>query len=313
MDESVELPDSSVLEVSYVSDVSDVVDVVDVVPELTAAERAYPNGAGIPRSLISAAAVYVYVMGPAVHALGISRSLSDLPGIAAVALPVPEKPEEQKVSAALLLVSFGSADVLLLLTTLADIANLPLGVTPSHIALLTNGLDATEISAAVDQGINVYISPDEALSTLHSGISAALEGVAFCSLQLQPLLNTVRRFQVSVSPPAKTGQIFQTLSAREWEVATMVSEGRSDAEAAARLFISVSTLKTHLRAIYQKLGIERRGQLHATLAHATRPPDIVLSLPQHVSLTKSSFRMRESPVHPVESYEAGGGAEMAAP
>jgi len=53
------------------------------------------------------------------------------------------------------------------------------------------------------------------------------------------------------------------LSPREQEVARAVSEGLTDKEIARRLAVGVPTVRTYLRRIFEKLGIERRSALAA--------------------------------------------------
>jgi DNA-binding NarL/FixJ family response regulator len=48
------------------------------------------------------------------------------------------------------------------------------------------------------------------------------------------------------------------LTTREVEVLRLVAEGLTDAEVAARLFLSPRTVSTHLRAIYGKLDVSSR-------------------------------------------------------
>jgi DNA-binding NarL/FixJ family response regulator len=57
-----------------------------------------------------------------------------------------------------------------------------------------------------------------------------------------------------------------SLSEREREVAAAVAEGRSNAEIAERLFMSVGTVKAHISSALTKLGIDNRIQL-ALLSH----------------------------------------------
>ena len=54
---------------------------------------------------------------------------------------------------------------------------------------------------------------------------------------------------------------WEALTPTEIEVAVAVAEGRTNKQAAAHLFISLGTVKTHLRHIFDKLGIENRAQL----------------------------------------------------
>jgi predicted ATPase/DNA-binding CsgD family transcriptional regulator len=56
---------------------------------------------------------------------------------------------------------------------------------------------------------------------------------------------------------AETG----TLSSRERELVALVAQGRTDAEIAEKLFISVSTVRTHLDRIRDKSGCRRRADL----------------------------------------------------
>jgi ATP/maltotriose-dependent transcriptional regulator MalT len=49
------------------------------------------------------------------------------------------------------------------------------------------------------------------------------------------------------------------LSQRELEVLELVARGSTNREAAARLFVSEATVKTHLLHIYAKLGVGDRA------------------------------------------------------
>jgi predicted ATPase/class 3 adenylate cyclase/DNA-binding CsgD family transcriptional regulator len=60
------------------------------------------------------------------------------------------------------------------------------------------------------------------------------------------------------------------LTPTEIEVARAVADGLTNQQAAARLFISVPTVKTHLRHIFAKLGIDNRSQLVAEVAQHKR-------------------------------------------
>jgi DNA-binding NarL/FixJ family response regulator len=52
-----------------------------------------------------------------------------------------------------------------------------------------------------------------------------------------------------------------TLTPREIEIVRMVAQGMGNREVGERLFISGGTVKTHLHAIYEKLGLKGRVQL----------------------------------------------------
>jgi ATP/maltotriose-dependent transcriptional regulator MalT len=62
-------------------------------------------------------------------------------------------------------------------------------------------------------------------------------------------------------------RVFEPLSERELEVLSLLASGRSNAEIARDLFISVGTVKTHTNNIYRKLGARNRAE---ALARARR-------------------------------------------
>ncbi|ONK09404.1 response regulator transcription factor [Streptomyces sp. MP131-18] len=61
------------------------------------------------------------------------------------------------------------------------------------------------------------------------------------------------------------------LGEREREVAVAIGEGKSNAEIAAELYMSLPTVKTHVSRILAKLGLNNRVQI-ALLAHDARLP-----------------------------------------
>ena len=50
------------------------------------------------------------------------------------------------------------------------------------------------------------------------------------------------------------------LSKRELEILNLLAEGNSNQEIATKLFVSLSTVKTHLQNIFEKLEVKRRTQ-----------------------------------------------------
>jgi DNA-binding NarL/FixJ family response regulator len=55
-------------------------------------------------------------------------------------------------------------------------------------------------------------------------------------------------------------QPINTLTRREWQILTLVSEGMSNAEIAQRLWVTEQTVKFHLSNVYRKLGVSNRTQ-----------------------------------------------------
>ena len=50
------------------------------------------------------------------------------------------------------------------------------------------------------------------------------------------------------------------LSKRELEILSLLAQGNSNQEIAAKLFVSLSTVKTHIQNLFEKLDVKRRTQ-----------------------------------------------------
>jgi DNA-binding CsgD family transcriptional regulator len=90
------------------------------------------------------------------------------------------------------------------------------------------------------------------------------EGLA---LSLEEATSYARRARGERSRPT-TG--WAALTPTEIEVANAVADGLTNQQAAERLFMSVPTVKTHLRHIFDKLAIDNRAQLVAVVANRNR-------------------------------------------
>ena len=58
----------------------------------------------------------------------------------------------------------------------------------------------------------------------------------------------------------KSSKETENLSEREMEILSYLSKGYHDKEIAEHFFLSVKTVRTHLRNIYQKLHVRSRAQ-----------------------------------------------------
>jgi DNA-binding NarL/FixJ family response regulator len=73
--------------------------------------------------------------------------------------------------------------------------------------------------------------------------------------------------------PGTRGVLAEPLSQREQEILELVATGTTNREAAARLFISEATVKTHLLHIYAKLGVnDRAAAVAAGFSHGLLRP-----------------------------------------
>lgn len=85
--------------------------------------------------------------------------------------------------------------------------------------------------------------------------AAAGEPVVAPAVLARMMANFATRPPVAAPPPG-----FEELSEREREVLALIGAGRSNAEIAAELVISMATVKTHVRHIFAKLDLRDRAQ-----------------------------------------------------
>ena len=127
------------------------------------------------------------------------------------------------------------------------------------IVLTTFGLDE-RARAAVDVGAAGFLLKDASPEFLVSAIRAVHAGTAVAAAGD---LATLLAASSSVPPPPAA---FSSLTERERLVFDCAAEGLSNGEIAARLFLSESTVKTHVSNVLAKLGVRDRVQL-VVLAH----------------------------------------------
>jgi DNA-binding NarL/FixJ family response regulator len=126
------------------------------------------------------------------------------------------------------------------------------GVSARVLVLTTFDTD-TDVVPAIEAGATGYLLKDSPPAELLRGVRAAARGEAV----LSPSVAT--RLLGQVRAPAR-----EPLSQRELDILGLISRGCSNREAAARLFISEATVKTHVLHIYAKLGVNDRAAAVAT-------------------------------------------------
>jgi DNA-binding NarL/FixJ family response regulator len=80
---------------------------------------------------------------------------------------------------------------------------------------------------------------------------------------LAPTVRAARTGQVSIPQPGRRQVFPPALSHRESMVLAMVARGNTNAQIAASLFLAESTVKTHLRSVFAKLGVNSRQEAAA--------------------------------------------------
>ena len=109
-------------------------------------------------------------------------------------------------------------------------------------------------------------SQSESRQMLAFGATACLSKSTEARDILQAIHLASRGLQVlpPVAPSKSAAAGPDLLTARETEVLELLSSGRSNAEIAAALHISVETVRTHARRVYRKLGVSTRRELRTS-------------------------------------------------
>ena len=115
-----------------------------------------------------------------------------------------------------------------------------------YVLVLTNYDSDADILGAVEAGASGYLLKDAPPHQLIAAVRAAAAGEsALAPVIASRLLSRMRAPQVS-------------LSAREMEVLELVARGKSNTGVAAELFVSETTVKSHLAHIFSKLNVTSR-------------------------------------------------------
>jgi DNA-binding NarL/FixJ family response regulator len=130
----------------------------------------------------------------------------------------------------------------------AAIAALAAAGSSARVLVLTTFDTDSDVLPAIEAGATGYLLKDSPRAELLRAVRAAARGESV----LSPSVAT--RLVGQVRAPAQ-----DPLSQRELEVLGLVARGSTNREAAARLFISEATVKTHLLHVYAKLGVNDRA------------------------------------------------------
>jgi DNA-binding NarL/FixJ family response regulator len=125
------------------------------------------------------------------------------------------------------------------------------------IMLTTFDLDEY-VYAAMKAGARRFLLKDGRPEALLEAVRAAARGDALLAPAITRRL--VEQFVRRPAPGEDRPEALGRLTARECEVLVEVARGRSNAEIAARLFLSEATVKTHVTRMLTKLRLRDRAQ-----------------------------------------------------
>jgi DNA-binding NarL/FixJ family response regulator len=122
------------------------------------------------------------------------------------------------------------------------------------------------VYAALRAGARGFLLKDAGPAALAQAVHAAANGDALIAPNITARL--LRAF-ADAGPAGTLAQPIEPLTDREEEVLATVARGRTNSEIASELYISLSTVKTHIASLMAKLGARNRVEI-AIWAYETK-------------------------------------------
>lgn len=139
---------------------------------------------------------------------------------------------------------------------------------PPGIIALTSFDTEAAILDAVAAGVAGFLAKDSAPEEIVTAVRQVAAGEGALSPRAARVVMQQMHGSGRTADRRKAERALAGLTARERDVAQGVVEGLSNAELAARLYVSEATVKTHLTAAMGKAGVENRVQLAVLVARA---------------------------------------------
>lgn len=125
---------------------------------------------------------------------------------------------------------------------------------PRVIAMTAMDVDDLVVQA-VSAGAHSFLSKDEPPETFQQSVRAVAAGNTLFSQE------SLRRIVAAGTPSSSPRPAdLSSLSPRELDVLRAVARGTSNAHIAAELFLSETTVKTHISSVFMKLDTQNRVQ-----------------------------------------------------
>jgi len=129
------------------------------------------------------------------------------------------------------------------------------------ILALSSFYERDRVQEALDAGADGYLVKSVDAESLAHAVRSVARGQGVFSPEVTRVL---------ASTPSAPDRALATLTAREAEIAELVAEGRTNAEIAKRLGLSVFTVKNHVSNVLTKLHAQTRTEVAATVLNAGR-------------------------------------------
>ena len=125
------------------------------------------------------------------------------------------------------------------------------------VLMFTTFDDDDVLWGALDAGAAGFILKDSSAEALIAAARAVAGGAAWLDPKVVP--RVLRAFRTNVRPHLAEAARVAELTDREHDVLRHMARGATNAEIAATLIVSEATVKTHVGAVFSKLGVRDRA------------------------------------------------------
>ncbi len=139
---------------------------------------------------------------------------------------------------------------------LQALAQIKARVPDTSVIILTTYTNPGYLAQAIVAGATGYLTKESSPSQIVGAIRAAVAGDQLLD---RTVLEMALRNVASAHPP-KEDDLIEPLTEQEEMVLRLIAAGLNNEEIARTLSITVNTVKTHIRHIFQKLGVSDRTQ-----------------------------------------------------
>lgn len=128
---------------------------------------------------------------------------------------------------------------------------------PPRVLVVTTFDEDELLWGAIQAGAAGFVLKDSPAAGLIAAARAVAGGGAWFDPGVTPRL--LHAYRQSVAPAARERRRLDGLTEREYDVLELMARGATNAEIAAALYVSETTVKTHVGNLFAKLGVRDRA------------------------------------------------------
>ena len=127
------------------------------------------------------------------------------------------------------------------------------------ILVLTTFYDDKNITDAISKGADGYLLKDSGKEAILGAVGQLMSGISVLDPKVMQRLTALMNKNESIT-------LYDEMTGREREIATLLAEGLTNRQIADKLYISEGTVKNYISSIYDKTGIHDRVKLVVALS-----------------------------------------------